>query len=120
MRVYLDNCCFNRPYDDQTFETIRLETEAKLFVQESIRLKRASLIWSFMLDLENGDHPDSDVRESIAEWKLLSKTSVDPEEAVRKSALNLVSEKGIKSKDALHLAAAVQAKADYFLTTDRE
>jgi len=29
-RLYLDNCCFNRPYDDQTFLLVQLETEAKI------------------------------------------------------------------------------------------
>lgn len=27
MRVYLDNCCYNRPYDDQSQMRIHLETE---------------------------------------------------------------------------------------------
>jgi hypothetical protein len=35
-RLYLDNCCFNRPYDDQAYLTIKLESEAKLFVQKEI------------------------------------------------------------------------------------
>ncbi len=35
-RLYLDNCCFNRPYDDQTHLLVQLETEAKLFVQHAI------------------------------------------------------------------------------------
>ena len=35
MKIYLDNCCFNRPYDDQTQIRISLETQAKLYVQES-------------------------------------------------------------------------------------
>ena len=33
MRVYLDNCCYNRPFGDQGQVRIRLETEAKLRVQ---------------------------------------------------------------------------------------
>jgi len=36
MRIYLDNCSFNRPFDDQSSMRIKLETEAKLFVQEKI------------------------------------------------------------------------------------
>ena len=28
MRVYLDNCCYNRPFDEQSQLRIRLETEA--------------------------------------------------------------------------------------------
>jgi len=37
MRVYLDNCCYNRPYDDQTQMRINLETQAKLYIQQLIR-----------------------------------------------------------------------------------
>ena len=37
MRVYLDNCCYNRPFDDQTQPSVRLETEAKLLVQSLMR-----------------------------------------------------------------------------------
>lgn len=32
MKVYLDNCCFNRPYDDQKQIIIRMETLAKLHI----------------------------------------------------------------------------------------
>ncbi len=28
MDIYLDNCCFNRPFDDQTSLRIHLESEA--------------------------------------------------------------------------------------------
>ena len=28
-RLYLDNCCFNRPYDDQSSLPVYLETQAK-------------------------------------------------------------------------------------------
>jgi predicted nucleic acid-binding protein len=34
MRLYLDNCCFNRPFDNQEQLKIKLETEAKLFIQQ--------------------------------------------------------------------------------------
>ena len=33
MRVYLDNCCYNRPFDEQVQLKVRLETVAKLAVQ---------------------------------------------------------------------------------------
>jgi len=28
MKLYLDSCCYNRPYDDQTQEKIHMEGEA--------------------------------------------------------------------------------------------
>lgn len=37
IRIYLDNCCFNRPYDDQEQIKIRLESEAKLEIQARIK-----------------------------------------------------------------------------------
>jgi hypothetical protein len=36
MMVYLDKCCFNRPFDDQKQLRIRLEAVAKLGIQEKI------------------------------------------------------------------------------------
>lgn len=32
----MDNCCFNRPFDDQSQIRIRLESEAKLKIQDDI------------------------------------------------------------------------------------
>lgn len=32
MKLYLDNCCYNRPFDDQTQERIHLESEAILTI----------------------------------------------------------------------------------------
>ena len=33
MRVYVDNCCYNRPFDDQSQSKVLIETEAKLLIQ---------------------------------------------------------------------------------------
>ena len=57
IRLYLDNCCFNRPYDDQTNLNIRLEAEAKLFIQNEIVKKNYELAWSFMMDYEISANP---------------------------------------------------------------
>lgn len=53
MRIYLDNCCFNRPFDDQSQIRIRLESEAKLKIQDDILEGKVELIWSYILDAEN-------------------------------------------------------------------
>ena len=44
---------FNRPYDDQSQVRIRLETEAKLSLQDKVRNGACQLVWSSILDLEN-------------------------------------------------------------------
>jgi len=37
MKVYLDNCAYNRPFDDQRNIIVRLETKAKLAIQQMIK-----------------------------------------------------------------------------------
>ena len=37
VRIYLDMCCYNRPYDDQSQLKISMETQAKLHIQTLIR-----------------------------------------------------------------------------------
>ena len=40
MVIYLDNCCFNRPFDDQKQIRIQIETEAKLYIQREIPMSK--------------------------------------------------------------------------------
>ena len=88
MKIYLDNCCYNRPYDDQSYLNVSLETQAKLRVQEEIRAGKHELI-------------------QIAD------------DSVVRNAKEIM-KKGIKNKDALHIASAIAADCDVFLTVDRK
>jgi len=117
MKVYLDNCCFNRPYDDQSHLRIRLEAEAKLNIQEEIRNRAYVLVWSYMLDYENSKNPFRERREQISKWRRYAAEDIIESEDVL-SAAGKLHENGIKKIDSLHIACAIKAGADYFLTTD--
>ena len=117
MRIYLDNCCFNRPFDDQSHLKIRLESEAKLGIQEKIRSGEYELIWSYILDYENRKNPFSERKEQIAKWRSYAGEDVQEDENVLLVAKEIRGH-GIKKMDALHLACAVRAQAVFFLTTD--
>jgi hypothetical protein len=65
LKIYLDNCCLNRPYDDQTQIRISLETDAKLFIQSLIVERRISFVWSFILFYENSLNPYEARRDAI-------------------------------------------------------
>lgn len=56
MRVYLDNCCYNRPFDSQTQLRVRLETEAKLAIQALMRAGALEYAWSDILVMEPMDY----------------------------------------------------------------
>ena len=118
MRLYLDNCLFNRPYDDQSDILIRLETEAKLQIQQIIRDGQHPLIWSYILDYENARNPYGDRSTQIGAWRRYAEIDVTEsfELLQRAKAFNQL---GLKKMDALHLACAVAAEADAFLTTDK-
>ena len=118
-RLYLDNCCFNRPYDDQTYLFVQIETEAKLFVQQAILQNTFELVWSYILDYENAANPYQNRKQAIAKWKGIAVLDVDASETIINCGKEIML-KGIKKKDALHLACAIEAKCDYFLSTDKK
>ena len=117
MRIYLDNCCFNRPFDDQQKIRIKLETEAKLYIQEKIRRKELGLVWSYILDLENQANPFGERKRAIQQWQNLADIDVSETPEVVEKAEHL-KHRTINSKDALHIACAIWANCKIFVTTD--
>ncbi|NJL26556.1 MAG: type II toxin-antitoxin system VapC family toxin [Thermoanaerobaculia bacterium] len=117
MRIYLDLCCFNRPFDQQSQLRIRLETEAKLRIQERVVAGELELAWSYMLDYENAANPFEERRTAIATWKLRAMTDSEQTPEVLATAKALAS-LGVRAKDALHVACAIASGCACFLTTD--
>ena len=117
MKLYLDNCMFNRPYDDQSNLKVLLESEAKLKIQEDIRAGVYELVWSYILDYENNKNPFLERKEQIAKWKVYTKIDIEADENIINLA-NSINHLGLKKFDSLHIACAIKANADYFLTTD--
>jgi hypothetical protein len=117
MKIYLDNCCFNRPFDDQKHFKIYLETLAKLYIQDKIISKKFKLAWSYMIDFENSVNPFEDRKQFIASWKKYSKDYTEENDHILKNA-DLLLILGLRSKDALHVACALELKCQYFITTD--
>lgn len=117
MKIYLDMCCFNRPYDDQTQAPIHLETEAKLLLQQKVKNAECDLIWSSVLDFECDKNPFDERRHAITQWRWLAKmnvlTSIDIINQAKSHEAH-----GIGRFDALHVACAIAGQADLFVTTD--
>jgi predicted nucleic acid-binding protein len=119
IRIYLDNCCFNRPYDDQQQARIHLESLAKLHIQQSIAKNEYDFVWSFVLEYENSKNPFHLRRETIRKFAYHCVQYVDESNVEAVTAIARPSaETGIKEKDALHVACAIFSSCDYVLTTD--
>lgn len=120
MRIYLDNCCFNRPYDDQAQLRISLETQAKLYVQNLIKKGQIELVTSYILHYENSQNPFEMRKRAITEFmRKNSAIHVDFDKAdkIKEKADDII-KTGIKTKDAYHVACALAAECDFFLSTD--
>ena len=119
IRIYLDNCCFNRPYDDQQQTRIHLESLAKLHIQQSIIKNEFNFVWSYVLEYENSKNPFQLRRETIHKFSYRCVQYVDESNAGIITAIaRPIAETGVKEKDALHVACAIFSSCDYVLTTD--
>jgi predicted nucleic acid-binding protein len=118
-RIYLDNCCYNRPFDDQSYMRINLETQAKLHIQQLIVQKKLGMVCSFVSRYENSENPDSANRDSIENFLKNAVEYIGYADiaVIRKNAFAIMN-MGIKMKDAAHLACAIKAKCDCLITTD--
>ena len=120
MRIYLDNCSYNRPYDDQSQMRIHLETQAKLHIQDMIRQKQIELVTSYVLDFENSNNRSIQKRMAIEKFMKDYATLYVSNKHSDKFAeiADSIMETGVKEKDAYHVACALMAECDYFVTTD--
>lgn len=79
-----------------------------------------SLVWSYILDYENGRNPYEEKRRVIAPWKRIAYECIAEESEEILTFAELQSEKGIKTYDVFHIACVVSANCDFYLTTDKK
>ena len=119
MLIYLDNCCYNRPFDDQMLERIRMESEAILAIIGMSKRNYHKIIGSAALDFEIEQIYDFVKKERVRcfyEQTISEKLSYSDD--VLDFAQNLSEHTNIKMLDRLHLSFAVNSWADILLTTD--
>jgi predicted nucleic acid-binding protein len=117
MRVYLDNCCYNRPFDDQSQIRIALEAQANLFIQRLVGEQEFELVWSYVSTHENENNPFVSKKTSIRNFSQNAGVVVIENETILSDA-NRYQRVTIKKLDALHLACAKDGGVDFFITTD--
>jgi len=118
INIYLDNCAYNRPFDDKNQLSIRMEADAKLQIQEYIRKGVYELTWSYMNEYENNDNPYDDKRETVGIWKQIAAHICLPDEKVLEKGKQ-IQHIAVRPKDSLNLACAIESGCRYFITTDK-
>ncbi|MBW1731323.1 MAG: PIN domain-containing protein [Deltaproteobacteria bacterium] len=117
MRIYLDVCCLNRPFDDQTQDRIHLEAEAILSIIKFVEKGQWTLLNSDGILYEVSKIPDPERRKKVQIIISRASEHIRLEKKILARAKRLKN-LGIKSLDALHVACAESGKVDIFLTTD--
>ncbi|MDR2922883.1 MAG: hypothetical protein LBU85_06040 [Treponema sp.] len=121
LKVYLDNCCYGRPFDNQNDIDIFNDTQAKMVIQSLIKYKAIELVYSSVTIEEILEYPIEENRNSITEFiennanYFVSKSNDNTAVALTEEIMKT----GIKRKDASHTACSIIAKCDYLITTDK-
>lgn len=117
MRIYLDLCVYNRPFDYQGQDRIALETGIFIFLLEQIESGKYGLVTSGALVYENNLNTDSLRKDRINSYFRLAEELVEISGSDIKRAI-MIRNIGFSDIDALHIALAEKSKADYFITCD--
>ena len=117
MRIYLDTCSLQRPLDDRHQVRIALEAEAVLAILALCESGEAELLSSEALMFEIQRIPNAHRRENAFGMLRLATEVIEITPDIESCARRMM-KGGIKPLDALHLAAATKASADYFCTCD--
>ena len=115
-KIYLDVCCLNRLYDDQSQLRIRLESEAISQILVNCQNGKWELIISTVIEAEISRTPLQTRKEQVRESLSLGNKKIMLTQQMQTRAMELTTF-GFKKYDALHVACA-ENNADIFLTTD--
>ena len=117
MKIYMDVCCLNRPFDDLSQDKVYLETEAILSIVSRCEQGEWVLVSSGVIEYELSNSTDEDRLGQVMNLYAAASERFTLTEQTEKRAAYFQSN-GIKTLDSLHLAAAEISGADVFLTTD--
>lgn len=117
MKIYLDVCCLNRPFDNLEQERIKLEAEAINMIINHCQKGKLILINSDAIEFEMSKNIDINKVERVKSILSLATIYVNSTEMIKKRAKELM-QFSFKFYDALHLSFAETAEVDVFLTTD--
>ena len=120
LKIYLDNCCYGRPFDPPSNPTIVFESSAKILIQTLILNDKVELVNSFVIYEEVSAVSSEENRKLIIDFldNAVIYIAKDHLDEVLELAAEIM-ETGVKYMDAAHTACAIIAECDYLITTDK-
>ena len=119
MLLYLDTNIYGRPFDDQSFLKIRLESEAVLILFQLIEQStKLGIITSDILYYEIKSTNMVTKRLGMQSFLELEAKHIPQNDIIVTTAKELTTTTKLHARDALHLASSIISKATYFVTCD--
>ena len=118
MKIYLDNCCLNRPFDNQSNLRIRLESEAIKVILFLCEQRQWHLMSSKIIEFEIANTPDKGRRKELEAINGLASSVIEINAEISSRAKEF-EKAGLQAFDAIHLACS-ENRADVLLTADDE
>ena len=118
-KIYLDNCCYGRPFDDLTQTKIYLEAKAIESILLLYEKKELEIYTSQAIVFEIANIPNLSQKRQIEDlYNSLLLKNIEYNESIKNRAIELRGH-NIKDMDSLHIAFAESAGVDFLLTTDK-
>lgn len=118
MKIYMDNCCFNRILDDRTNPRIYFDRNSVMIILELVESGAFELYGSQVLAKEIEDTPNAIKREKLKLMYSLCEEEIQVNESIAERAVEIRNNSNIRTKDSIHLACGEYANVDVFLTVD--
>lgn len=120
IKIYLDNCCYNRPFDDLSQEKNYMEASAieiilNKYINREIEIFGSMVIEFEILKISNGNKK----RQVEDLYDALELQEIEYSDKIINRAKEL-RKYNIKEMDALHIAFAECGNVDYMITTDKK
>ncbi len=118
-RVYLDTCAWCRPFDDSSNPRILQESDAVARILRNVDARDFEIIGSSVLLAEISMITPKIKEETVlALVRYIANGFADITNDIEKLAAELMKTCAIDAMDALHIAVAIENKAELFITTD--
>jgi predicted nucleic acid-binding protein len=119
MRVYLDLCTIQRLFDGESQQRVREEKDALERMLEWIDQGKLTLVTSYALEYESEKATDEEKRDWTETVLRRASERIESSPAIQRRTIVYMLG-GLTTWDAAHLAAAVEARVEFFCTCDKK
>jgi len=120
LKIYLDNCCYNRPFDDLRQEKISMEAKAIEDIIAKAENGYVQIYNSPAVDYELYRISEGSKKRQVEDlYESINLKYIKHSEEIEKRVDEL-EKQNVHHMDAYHIAYAEKINVDYLVTTDRQ